>query len=61
MCFHHEQPALVTGHFRMIREVVYEALHQGWNDLRVISDLKGDDPLILRRWIRRNVGEVAVQ
>jgi len=61
MSFHHEQSALVGGYFRMIREVVYEALHQGWNNLRMISDLKRDDPPVLRWRIRGDVGEVTVQ
>lgn len=61
MGLYQEQSAFVAVHFGMSRKVICEPSYEQWKHLWAVSDLKSDDPLVLRRRIRSNVGEVAVQ
>jgi hypothetical protein len=56
-----EELAFVAACPWMRCEIIHEPSNYCWNHLGVISDLQGDDPFVLRWWIRRDVGKVAVQ
>lgn len=56
-----EQLAFVAGHPWIRCKIIHEPSNYCWNHLGVVFDLQSDDPFVLRWWIRRDVGKVAVQ
>jgi len=58
---YHKQSPLIAVHFGMSRKVIHQTPRERWNYFRVISHLEGDDPPVSRRWVHRNIGEIAIQ